>query len=281
MNLSMTKKNLVWVLCALTASFGVTRAIQAATEIARVNGEAISLEQFNRLYHENLKFFQPKTPTKKSVLDDIIKREIAIQEAKKEGLDRDPEIMDRMNSVLYQALIEKKLSKQVEEIHVTDDEAKSYYDKNPELRTSHIFVALPPDAKAADQKKAYDRIKKIYDEHVAPGKEGFAEVAQHYSEGPNALMGGDIGYQNKDHLDPVYYETAISLGSPGKISGIVRSQYGYHIIKLTARRTWDDTDHAVAKQLLIEHQRDQIFDRYMSQLRKQANVTIHSELIKE
>jgi parvulin-like peptidyl-prolyl isomerase len=276
----MTKKNLIWIFCALIAGMGVTRAIQAATELARVNGETISLEDFNRMYHENLKFFQQQSPTKKNVLDDIIKRELAIQEAKKEGLDRDPEVMERMNNVLYQALVEKKLTKSVEEIHVTDSEAKSFYEKNPEIRTSHIFIAVPIDAPAAAQKKAYDEIKKIYDEHILGGKEGFAEVAQKYSQGPTALMGGDVGYQNRDHLDPDYYKAALSL-STGKVSGIVRSQFGYHIIKVTARHSWEDADHAVVKQLLIEHRRDELFDKYMNQLRKQANVTVHSELLKD
>jgi peptidyl-prolyl cis-trans isomerase C/peptidyl-prolyl cis-trans isomerase D len=253
----------------------------AATELARVNTKVITLEEFNKKYQDNLRFFQVKPPTKKGVLDDLIKRELGIQEAKRLGVDRDPEVIDRMNTVLYHALLEKKLTKNFESIHVTDDEAKSFYDKNPEIRTSHIFVSVRTDAKPDEQKKAYDRIRKIQSDFLADGKMSFAEVAQRYSEGPAAAMGGDIDYQTRNQLDPVYYETAIKLGSTGKVSGIVRSQFGYHIIKLTAIRRWEETDKAQIKRLVFEEQRAKIFDKYMDSLKSQAQLSSHPELLKE
>jgi peptidyl-prolyl cis-trans isomerase C/peptidyl-prolyl cis-trans isomerase D len=185
-----------------------------------------------------------------------------------------------MNTVLYHALLEKKLTKDFEGIHVSEDEAKSYYEKNPEIRTSHIFVALRPDAGSADQKQAYDKIKKIRDEHLEGGKMSFAEVAQRFSEGPSAPMGGDVDYQTKDKLDPSYYEASVKLGV-GKVSGIVRTQFGYHIIKLTAIRSWEEADRAQVKRMVFEEQRAKIFDKYMSSLRNQNKVTVHSDLIKE
>src|SRR6185437_10833825 len=105
-------------------------------------------------------------PSKTSVLDGLIKRELGIQEAKKEGLDKDPEVIERMNTVLYHALLDKKLSKQFEEIHVSDSEAKDFYSKNPEIRTSHIFIAVPANASRADDEKALARIKEIEDKYL-------------------------------------------------------------------------------------------------------------------
>src|SRR5689334_9211877 len=105
----MKKKSLTF-LVVIFALFGFAKAIEAATELARVNGTVISLEDFNKKYRENLKFFQFKAPTRKSVLDDLIKRELGIQQAKKEGLDKDPEVIDRMNTVLYHALLDKNLT---------------------------------------------------------------------------------------------------------------------------------------------------------------------------
>lgn len=268
----LTLGTFVAITCALSA--------QAATELARINGSVISLEDFNKKYQENLRFFQLRPPTKKSVLDDLIKRELGIQEAKKQGLDRDPEVVDRMNTVLYHALLEKKLAKDFEKIHVTDAEAKSYYEKNPILRTSHIFVALRANAPAAEQKLAYERIKKIQDEQLGKGKMSFAEVAQKFSEGPAAPMGGDIDFQSPDRLDPNYYEAASKL-SPGKTSGIVRTQFGYHIIKLTAVRPWEEADKIEIKRLVFEEHRQQIFEKYMSALRSQAKVGVKSDLIKD
>jgi peptidyl-prolyl cis-trans isomerase C/peptidyl-prolyl cis-trans isomerase D len=265
----------------ILCSFGAIRAVQAATELARINSTVITLEDFNKKYHENLKFFQFRAPTKEGVLDDLVKRELGIQEAKREGLDKDPEIIDRMNTVLYHALLDKKLSKEFEAIHVTDDEAKSFYAKNPEIRTSHIFVAVRPDAKPAEVEAARARIMKIYNEQLKPGKMSFSEVAQRFSEGVAAPMGGDIDYQTKDKLDPGYYKAAMALSVGQYTHEPVRSQFGWHIIKLTAKRQWDDVDKAQVKRLVFDERRNEIFEHYMAQLRTKYKVAVNKELLKE
>ncbi|MGK5089839.1 peptidylprolyl isomerase, partial [Bdellovibrionota bacterium FG-2] len=212
----METKHISFILFLCAIFFAPSLRGFAATELAKVNGAVITLEEFHKKYRENLKFFQFKAPTKAGVLDDLIKRELGIQEAKRSGLDKDPDVLDRMNTVLYHALLDKKLSKDFEGIHITDEEAKEFYSRNPEIRTSHIFVALRPDAKLEEEKKALEKIKRIQEEQIKPGKMGFAEVAQRFSEGVAAPMGGDIDYQSKDKLDPTYYETAVKLRAPGK-----------------------------------------------------------------
>jgi peptidyl-prolyl cis-trans isomerase C/peptidyl-prolyl cis-trans isomerase D len=252
----------------------------ASTELAKVNGSVISLEDFNKRFQENRQLMLFRAPNKKAFLDEVINRELAVQEAKKLKLDKDPDIVERINTVLYYALLERQLGKQVESIFVTDDEAKKFYDKNPEIRTSHLFVAVPPGSSAVDEKAAMQRLKKIYDENVAGGKMTFAEAAQRFSEGPSAPMGGDLDYQMKDRLDPAYYATALSL-KPGKVSGIVRSAFGYHIIRLTATRAWEDTDQAQVKRLVFEDKRNQLFSQFLGRLRASGSVQIKAELIKE
>ena len=262
----------------LLAGLMTTYAVHAATELAKVNSVDISLEDFNKKYKENLKFFQFKAPSRKSVLDDLIKRELGIQEAKKENLDKDPEVIERMNTVLYHALLDKKLSKDFDQIQISDAEAKDFYAKNPEIRTSHIFVGVRPDASKEDEKKAFVQIQ----EHQAKLKSGmsFAEVAQRFSEGVAAPMGGDIDFQGKDKLDPTYYAEARKL-KVGGVSGIIRSQFGFHIIKLTGVKPWEEVDKAQVKRVVYDERRAQIFETYMTQLRKQARVVVHPELLKD
>ena len=251
-----------------------------ASELAKVNNTVITLEEFNKKYQESTQFYQLKPPTKKQVLDELIKHELGVQEAKRIGLDKDPEVLERISTLLYHSLLEKKLTKEFEEIHISDDEAQAYYNKNPEIRTSHIFAALLPNASSADQKKAYERLKKIKDEQLADGKMSFAEIAQRFSEGPTAQMGGDVDYQSREKLDPNYYETAMKL-SPGKVSGIIRTRYGYHIIKLTAIRPWQEADKTQVKRAVFEDLRAKIFEKYMNTLKTQSKVTIRSELIQD
>lgn len=271
---------LVAILSGITTLMGV-RVIEAATELARVNSTVITLEDFNKKYRENLKYFQIKFPTKKNVLDDLIKRELAIQEAKKSGLDKDPDVIDRMNTVLFHSFIDKKLGKEFENINISDADAKAYYTKFPELRTSHIFVAVRPDATPEQQRKAYEKIKEIQDKYLRDGKMSFAEVAQRHSEGIAAPMGGDIDYMNKDKLDQTYYDAAVKLKSPGKVSGIIRTQFGYHIVKLTAVRPWEEVDKPMIKRAVFEERKAEIFERYMTQLRSSSKVSVKSELLGE
>ena len=183
-----------------------------------------------------------------------------------------------MNTVLYHALLEKQLSNEIETIHVNDDEAEGFYKKNPEIRTSHIFVAVPFGATKEVEQQAHTKLKGIRDEHLVRDRMPFSEVAQRFSEGAAAPMGGDLDYQTRDRLDPAYYAAAIRL-KVGDTSDIVRTRFGYHIIKVTAIRPWHKTDKAQVKRLVFEDQRKQVFDRYMEKLKGKADIKINSALL--
>jgi peptidyl-prolyl cis-trans isomerase C/peptidyl-prolyl cis-trans isomerase D len=264
--------------CLVLALLSLATSAFAATELAKVNGKVITVEEFNKKYQALLPLYQNKTPTKQTVLDDLIKRELGIQEAKKLKLDQDPEVVDEMNTVLYQALLRKQLAKDFEKITITDGDAKDWYNRNPDIRTSHIFVAVPPNASKEDESAARKRIEEANKE-LRSGK-SFAEVAQKLSEGVAAPMGGDIDYQSKSKLDPAYYSAAYGLRKPGSVSGIVRSQFGFHIIKLTAIRPWSDVDHSAVKQEMLNERKQTVFDTYMKNLRAKAQVTVKNEALR-
>lgn len=274
-------------LIALGFIVGTTLAVTvyAATELARINNSVITVEEFNNKYKENLKFFRYKTPTKKNVLEDMIKRDLGIQEAKRLGLDKDPEVIERINTVLYHSLLDKKLANQFDTIQVSNEEIEKYYKENPEVRTSHIFVQVRFDATPAQEAAAKAKIVKIkglLDEAVRGGKQTFAEIARTYSEGVAAAAGGDIDYQTKDKLDPAYYSAAVSLKKPGNItSEPIRSQFGYHIIKLTGVKDFKEIDRGQYKRIIFDEKRAKIFDAYMEDLKKKAKISVHYDLLKE
>jgi peptidyl-prolyl cis-trans isomerase C/peptidyl-prolyl cis-trans isomerase D len=266
-------------LSVLTALVLIPAAAFASTEVAKVNGKVITLEEFNKKYSALLSLYQNKTPAKKDVLEDIIKRELGIQEAKRLKLDQDPEVIDEMNTVLYQALLNKQLAKAFGKISITDTDAHAWYNKNPEIRTSHIFIPLAPNASKEEVASAMKRMKEIQNKELRSGK-SFAEVAQKFSEGVAAPMGGDIDYQSKSQLDPAYYEAALALKRPGRVSGIVRSQFGLHIIKLTAIRPWREVDPAAIRQQVFNERKQGLFERYMRGLRAKAQVTVRDNLLR-
>jgi peptidyl-prolyl cis-trans isomerase C/peptidyl-prolyl cis-trans isomerase D len=256
-----------------------TNSDAKAAVLAKINGTVITVGDFNARYQENLRFFQFKAPTKKEVLDDLIKRELAIQEARKLGLEKDPIVVERINTVLFQAVLDKQLGKELEKIIVSDDDAKAYYKKNPEVRTSHIFVALRPDATKDQEEAARKRIAAIQ-ESLKQGA-SFAEVAQTKSDGPAAPMGGDIDYKGRESLDPAYYSAALALGKPGKVSGVVRTPFGLHLIKLTAIREWEDADHGLVKRQIFDEKRAALFSKYMNKLRDDSKVQVNASLLKD
>ncbi len=252
----------------------------AVTELARVDKQVITLEELNKKHQDSLRFFQFRSPSKKEVLEDLIKREVGILEAKKMGLDRDPEIMDRMNTVLYHAMLDKKLSKDIEKIFISDEEAKKYYEKNPELRTSHIFAAVKPDATAEEELAAKAKLERIVKEYLVKEKRTFSEVAQSFSEGIAAPVGGDIDYQTKDKLDPAYYSSALSLKVGEYTPSPVRTKFGWHIIRLTAKKSWSDlVDKPQVKRFVIDERKAELFENLMAQLKKSYKVTVKEDLI--
>jgi peptidyl-prolyl cis-trans isomerase C/peptidyl-prolyl cis-trans isomerase D len=182
--------------------------------------------------------------------------------------------------VLYHSLLDKKLATRFDAINVSDGEISSYYGKNPEVRTSHIFVQVRFDATPAQEKAALEKIKKI-EVVLKKGDKSFAEIARTYSEGVAAASGGDIDYQTKDKLDPVYYQTAVGLRSVGAVSPIVRTQFGYHIIKLTGQKDFKDVDKGTYKRIIFDEKRAQIFDEYMETLKKSNAVSVNYGLLKE
>lgn len=268
---------LIFVFVLLT-HLGSDRA-QAAKVLAEINNQKITLEYFNKRYRDGSKFFPLSPPTKSKVLEEMIQKELAVQEAKRLKIDQDPLIQERLNNVLYQALVEKQLGRQVEKIKISNAEAKSYYSKNPEIRASHIFVPVRPGATKKEQRTARKKIQSILDKHVKPGKKTFAEIAQKFSDDVTAPMGGDLDYQTKDKLDPNFYAAAKRL-KKGQISGIVKSRFGYHIIRLANIRSWKETDQAKIKRLVFEEKRKRLFENYMGKLRKNAKVKINRNLLK-
>jgi peptidyl-prolyl cis-trans isomerase C/peptidyl-prolyl cis-trans isomerase D len=272
----MNKINL-WILplTILTLS-----SANAATEVAKVNDKVITLEQVNARIAEQARSGSPIALTKKAAVDELVKREAAIQEAKKMKLDQDPTIAERINNVLYFAILEKKLGNEFEKITLSDAEAKNWYEKNPEIRTSHIFVALPQDANQEEEKKAAAKLNSLLGE-IRAGKISFAEAAQKNSEDPSAAMGGDLDYRMKDRLDTSFYRAALKLGKSGDISGVVKTPFGLHLIRLTGKHNWSEVDRQHVKRLILDDKRQEIVSHFLDGLRQKAKVSVNSGAIKE
>jgi parvulin-like peptidyl-prolyl isomerase len=275
----MRNKIIFAVVTVLLSTATLAHAALDPNTVAVVNGKEISKKEFDRRYKENIQIFKFTPPTKASVLNDIINFELAVDEAKKKGLDKKPEIQERINAVLYQAVVEDELSQKFKNaVDVTEQEARSYCQKNPEIRTSHVYVPLKIAALKAEEEAAYKKIHEA-EKALANGKK-FESVVAQFSEGYATSAGGDIGFQTKDKLDPTYYKEAAKL-PVGGVSKVVRSQFGLHIIKLTDKKSCDKVSIPEYQRMVYDEKRSKIFDDYLNGLRSKAKVSINNELVKE
>ena len=138
------------------------------------------------------------------------------------------------------------------DVTVTEAELKAAYDAHPDRykadeqrRASHILIQVAPDAKPAVREAALKKAEKILAE-VRKSPDKFAELAKKYSQDPgSAEKGGDLGYFDRKMMVKPFADAAFSLKKVGDISGVVKSDFGYHIIELTGIqpgrvRTLDD-----------------------------------------
>src|SRR5512143_2242433 len=214
---------------------------------------------------------------KEKFLEEIIKKEILYQEALKKGLDKSPEFNRKLEELkkltLASALLEKKI---MSKNKVSEQEVKDYYSKHKEdftttsqIRASHILVKTEAEAN-----KVLARLKK---------GEKFKEIAKKESlDTASAKNGGDIGFFARGQLVPEFEKAAAGL-KVGELSGPVKTPYGYHIIKVTDRKTgpvveFDRVKDVISQRLSGEKQKE-AFDNYINELRKNYKVEINKDVL--
>ncbi|MBN1526924.1 MAG: peptidylprolyl isomerase [Candidatus Omnitrophica bacterium] len=166
---------------------------------------------------------------KKRFLEEMIAEMLFYEEGVRKGLDRDKEVQDILREAKKKVVITKLIKNEVEDkTKVTDDQMKRFYEthkesfKSPELwRASHILVGTEQEAKDISDQLA--------------GGASFEELAKKYSTDATAERGGDVGYFRKGQLVPDFEKACLKL-DVGQASDVVRTQFGYHIIKLTDKK---------------------------------------------
>lgn len=214
---------------ALTAFLGKAQDQNLEKEVLfTVNKEQVTAGEFIKVYNKNRNIgedIDPKTP--REYLDLYIKFKLKVQNAKELGMDTMPRFRNEFNSYRNQ-LAEPYLSdKAVNRDLIAEAYERSKYD----VRASHIMLAVNPEASPMDTTKALGKLKKLK-ERIEAG-ESFEKIAQEYSQDTySAKNQGDLGYFTVFNM--VYpFESAAYNTKVGEMSPIVRSQFGYHLLKVT------------------------------------------------
>ena len=257
-------------------TFSLATKGSSGTTLAKVGNEKIGSDQFVVLY-DKVQAGRPfGAVSKEDFLRELVRLELGALEARKEKLDQEPEVEFQLKATLTQALLQKHLSEKVKNINVTDTEMKDYYDKNPQIRASHILLRVPPNADQKSQDEIEKKIGTIYKQAIAD-KKSFPELAKKYSEDPTGKRGGDLDYFSKDRMVPAFSEAAFSLKEIGDVSQPVKTQFGWHIIQLTGKRGFKDADKNIIRQTLLAEKRKKVVEDYFSSLEQKFKTTIFKD----
>ena len=241
------KKQLLPGLVA-AAVLGTAALSASAQNLAIVNGKAVPLERVTVLKQQIERSGRHVPPEMDAqIQEEIIAREIFMQEAAKRGLDASPQFKQQMQLARETILIRELFADYQKKHPVTDAEIKAEYDKfvqanaGKEYRASHILV------------ESEDRAKAIIAE-VKAGKK-FEDIAKKESKDPGSgAQGGDLGWASPANYVPEFTDAMIKLQKGGLTDAPVKSQFGWHIIRVDDLReaqmpALEDVKPQIAEQL--------------------------------
>ncbi|HJU06336.1 MAG TPA: peptidylprolyl isomerase, partial [Nitrospiraceae bacterium] len=254
---------------------GCAPTSQEPPALAVVNGKPITQEEFDYRWSElpeATRDLYESQGGKKKFLDDLISREILLQEARRLGLDHSLAMQERLERVKEQLVLDELMKEAVTTtVQVSDTELHAYYDQHRsallsalQIRAAHIL--LPTDAQAKDVK------------HQLNQGYNFGKLAQRYSiDETTRANGGELGLYRSGMADPGI-EPALMTQKPGIISEPIQTAAGFHIVKVLARDP-DDAQHVEAvrqrlrRELFAEKRRKQ-FEDILVNLRAHATVRV-------
>jgi peptidyl-prolyl cis-trans isomerase C len=249
---------------------------------------------------------------KQKILDNMIGREVLKQEAAKQGIKADEaEITIQMTELKKKFGSDEEFKNALTKMNVTEDsirsqfkdelalrkliekevadkitlgpnEAKDFYDKNPEIfkspemvRASHILVKVEQGASPEDKAKALEKIKAI--QKRIQGGEDFAEVAKQVSDCPSKEQGGDLDFFPREQMVGPFADAAFAMKT-GQISDIVETEFGYHLIKDTDRKEAGVMAFEEMKPRIEQHVKsekvNQQLAQYVDKLKSSAKIEI-------
>lgn len=273
MNGTRTSRTLALALFAGVAFAGLARAEDKV--FAKVDGKPITEADVAALTPAlGAQLAQlPEDKRLDAIVRRIVDMRVIAAAAAKDGLDQSPTYKSRMEQVRTQLLVSEYVKTKVEG-EVTDAMVKARYDKDAaayeppeEMRARHILVKTEDEAKAilADLAKGGD----------------FAKIAAEKSQDPgSAKNGGDLGFFAVGDMVPEFEKAAAEL-KPGEITKTpVKTQFGYHIIKLEEKRkqpipTLDQVKDQVRQAVVGD-----LFTQKLDALKKAAKVEIDETAIK-
>ena len=264
-------------------------------EMERVNQQQASI---GRPFNES-----QLIDVKKAILETLINRELLYQESQKQSVKVEDKAVVEQFEIMKKrfpsedefkaALLKMKISETtlksqmrknmaiqqfidkefVQKINVPEKEVKAFYVSQPDsfkepeqVRAMHILIKVDPGTDESKKAEARKKLEGIQN-RLRKG-EDFEALAKEYSEGPSGPKGGDLGYFSRGQMVKPFDEAAFGL-SPGGVSDIVETQFGYHLIKVVDKKPEGMMRYEEVKDRLQQYIKQQ-------KVREQVNLSIEN-----
>ncbi|MDB5960875.1 MAG: peptidylprolyl isomerase [Massilia sp.] len=236
-----------------------------AQNVATVNGKPIPAAKVDQIVKQVVaQGKQADSPQlREAIKKDLINREVMIQEAERQGVANRPEVKMALDNARQSIVINAMLQDYVKKNPVKDADIKAEYDKykaqvgDKEYHARHILVATEDEAKAI--------IAKL----KAGGK--FEELAKQSKDG-SAANGGDLDWASPASYVPEFSAAMVKLNKGQYTDTPVKSQFGYHIIKLEDTRAAKVPSFDEVKQQVAESIQQRRLAAYRDELSKKAKI---------
>ena len=198
---------------------------------ARVNGQPITEADIDAaLVGMGAKGERYNTPDgRKMVLEQLINKKLFLADAAKNLYEYDPQFKAEFQKLKEDMLANFAIAKAVDGVRVTDEEAKKFFEENEKdlnsgesVSASHILV---------DSEEKANEIKA----EIESGAVSFEDAARKYSSCPSSEQGGALGEFTRGQMVPEFDEACFSM-KVGELRGPVKTQFGYHLIKLNDKK---------------------------------------------
>lgn len=198
------------------------------------------------------------------ILDQLIGKKLLVLDAKKNLMEHNAEFKAELEKMKNEMLANFNVAKVLEKVEVKDEEIKAYYDENKAqfvtgetVAASHILVDSEEKAKEIQAK-------------IEAGEVSFEDAARENSSCPSKENGGALGEFSKGQMVPEFDQAVFSM-EVGELRGPVKTQFGFHIIKLTAKNessemAFDDVKDQI-KSALIQEKRQKAYESKINQLK--------------
>ncbi len=296
------------LLSVLVACKGQTEADSPV--LIRVDGREVTLNQFKQSFSKSLPKGQKlseeeRQELERSFLVQVIDRELSLAQADRMGLrvdaaehekaieetrkdypagtfesmlrEQGTNLREWSHELKKDLLIEKVVQQSVySRLKVTEEEINEYYQKNTkefnrpdQVRARQIVVSTEEEGQ-----KVLGLLRQ---------GEPFAEIAGKYSMSPDAEQGGDLGFFAKGEMPPEFEKAVFNL-AVGRLSDLVKSEYGYHVFLVEEKRKAAhlalDEVRSEIQEILLSEKKGKAYQKWLRELRSQANIEMDWSLLK-